>query len=110
MNRYLLPRIDQLQDILLGAQWFTAIDIRDAYYPSFLSSIDQRHSKRISGRLALAYLDDVLIFSKTLEDHIKHVRRVLEKLKEKEAPVKLSKREFYKHRIAFLGYIVSETD
>src|ERR1700754_4577654 len=31
-NRYPLPRIDELQDRLLGAKWFTAIDIRDAYY------------------------------------------------------------------------------
>ena len=31
-NRYPLPRIDELQDRLIGAKWFTAIDIRDAYY------------------------------------------------------------------------------
>ena len=31
-NRYLLLRIDELQDRLVGVKWFTAIDIRDAYY------------------------------------------------------------------------------
>ena len=31
-NRYPLLRIDELQDRLLGAKWFTAIDVRDAYY------------------------------------------------------------------------------
>lgn len=31
-NRYPLPRIDELQDRLVGAQWFTAVDIRDTYY------------------------------------------------------------------------------
>ena len=31
-NRYPLPRIDELQDRLVGVKWFTAIDIRDAYY------------------------------------------------------------------------------
>ena len=31
-NRYPLPRIDELQDRLLNAKWFTALDIRDAYY------------------------------------------------------------------------------
>ena len=31
-NQYPLLRIDELQDRLIGAKWFTAIDIRDAYY------------------------------------------------------------------------------
>ena len=31
-NWYPLLRIDELQDRLIGAKWFTAIDIRDAYY------------------------------------------------------------------------------
>ena len=31
-NRYPLPRIDELQDRLIDAKWFTAINIRDAYY------------------------------------------------------------------------------
>ena len=31
-NRYPLPRIDEMQDRLLGAKWFTLIDVRDAYH------------------------------------------------------------------------------
>jgi hypothetical protein len=140
-NRYPLPRIDELQDRLLGAKWFTAIDIRDAYYrirmkegeewktafrtrfglyeyqvmpfgltnaPASFQALINDTLKEFLDDFALAYLDDVMIFSKTLEEHIKHVRRVLEKLREKDLPVKLSKCEFHKHRIAFLGYIVSE--
>src|SRR6201999_126866 len=56
----------------------------------------------------LAYLDDILIFSKTLEGHIQHVRKVMTRLKEKDLPLKLSKCEFHKHEIAFLGYRISE--
>ena len=56
---------------------------------------------------ALAYLDDILIFSKTYNEHVQHVRKVLTKLREKDLPVKLSKYEFHKHSVAFLGYIVS---
>ena len=54
----------------------------------------------------LAYLDDVLIFSKTYEEHVQYVQLVLNKLHEKALPVKLSKCEFYKYKIAFLGYLV----
>ena len=57
---------------------------------------------------ALAYLDDILIFSTTYKEHVQHVRMVLQKLHEKDLPVKLSKYEFHKHSIGFLGYIVSD--
>ena len=56
---------------------------------------------------ALAYLDNILIFSTTYKEHIQHVRMVLQKLCEKDLLVKLSKCEFHKHSIGFLGYIVS---
>ena len=39
---------------------------------------------------------------------LQHVRIVLQKLREKDLPVKLSKCEFHKHSIGFLGYIVSD--
>jgi len=56
----------------------------------------------------VAYLDDVLIFSKTYKEHVQHVRKVLTKLREKGLPVKLEKCEFYKHEVPFLGYIISD--
>ena len=56
----------------------------------------------------LAYLDDILIFSTDYKQHIQHMRIVLQKLREKDLPVKLSKCEFHKHSIGFLGYIVSD--
>jgi hypothetical protein len=55
----------------------------------------------------LAYLDDVLIFSKNLEEHVQHVQKVLKKLQEKDLLLKLSKYEFHRHEISFLGYRVS---
>ena len=54
----------------------------------------------------LAYLDDILIFSTDYKQHVQYVRIVLQKLREKDLPVKLSKYEFHKHSIGFLGYIV----
>ena len=56
----------------------------------------------------LAYLDDILIFSTDYKQHVQYVRMVLQKLREKDLSVKLSKYEFYKYSIGFLGYIVSD--
>lgn len=56
----------------------------------------------------VAYLDDILIFSKTYEEYMEHVKKVLKKLEEKELYVKLKKCEFYKHEIRFLGYMISQ--
>ena len=55
---------------------------------------------------SLAYLDDILIFLKDYKSHVGHIKKVLQKLREKSLPVKLSKCEFHKHSISFLGYII----
>jgi hypothetical protein len=55
---------------------------------------------------ALVFLDDILIYSKTLEDHQQHVRRVLDALREQKLYAKESKCEFFKHEVEFLGHRV----
>lgn len=55
---------------------------------------------------ALVFLDDILIYSKTLEEHKQHVRRVLDALREQKLYAKESKCEFFKHEVEFLGHIV----
>ena len=54
----------------------------------------------------VAYLDDILVFSKTREEHVKHVRWVMEKLRERELKLKLEKCEFFQSEVPFLGSIV----
>jgi len=53
-------------------------------------------------------LDDILVFSKNREEYVKHVRWVMERLREKELRLKLLKCEFFKHKVPFLGSIVGE--
>ena len=55
----------------------------------------------------LAYLDDILIFSKKEEDHIAHVQLVFEKLREYWLFVKLSKCVFGTSEMEFLGFIIN---
>lgn len=53
------------------------------------------------------YLDDILVFSGTQEDHDRHVKLVLEKLRSSGLYAKLEKCEFDRKQVEFLGYIVS---
>lgn len=52
----------------------------------------------------LVYLDDILIYTETKTVHVKLVRVVLNKLHAAKLYVKLSKCEFHKEKIDYLGY------
>lgn len=53
-------------------------------------------------RFVFMYIDDILIFSKSLEDHVQHVRMVLLRLLEHSFFVKAEKCEFYSSSVSFL--------
>src|SRR5882672_9005656 len=55
------------------------------------------------------YLDDILIFSNSLQDHQVHVRHVLERLREYDLHSKPEKHLFHTQRIEFLGFMVTPT-
>jgi hypothetical protein len=54
----------------------------------------------------IVYLDDVLVYSMSMEEHVKHVRLVLKKLKEHSLLLKLEKCDFHQSQVEFLGYII----
>lgn len=62
----------------------------------------------IQDGFVLVYLDDILIFSLTADEHIAHIARVLEKLHARNVQVKLPKCEFAKSKVKYLGFIVGE--
>ena len=53
------------------------------------------------------FIDDILVYSKTKEDHVKHLRVVLQKLREHKLYAKFSKCEFWLTEVSFLGHILS---
>ena len=56
----------------------------------------------------IVYLDDILIFSKYREEHVRHAKQVLDVLKKENLFLKLSKCEFGKTSLVYLGHIVRE--
>ena len=53
------------------------------------------------------YLDDILVFSRTLEDHLMHLRTVIHRLEEVGLKLKPTKCRFVQHELEYLGHIVS---
>jgi hypothetical protein len=64
--------------------------------------------KEYIGEFVTVYLDDIIIYSKSFEEHIEHIEKVLMKLREINAIIKLKKYEFGKRNIEFLGHIVGK--
>jgi hypothetical protein len=60
----------------------------------------------IKSGFVIVYLDDLLVFSKTQEEHLAHVRKVLERLREHKLYAKLVKCHFMASELKYLGHVV----
>ena len=58
---------------------------------------------------AVAYLDDIIIFSETPQEYLSHIRKVFEKLRSAKLSMKMSKCNFFSKEIQYLGHILSAT-
>jgi len=58
-------------------------------------------------KFIVVFIDDILIYSRTQEEHAEHLRLVLDVLREKQLYAKLSKCEFWMDEVQFLGYVIS---
>lgn len=59
-------------------------------------------------KCVIVFIDDVLIYSKTLEEHVEHVKQVLQLLEQNQLYLKLSKCLFAKEKLEFLGHVISK--
>ncbi|TQD77792.1 hypothetical protein C1H46_027665 [Malus baccata] len=58
-------------------------------------------------RFVIVFIDDILVYSKSESDHIRHLNLVLRKLREHQLYAKFSKCQFWLDQVAFLGHVVS---
>lgn len=140
-TKYHLPVIEELLDELVGASWFTKLDLqagyhqirlapREEYKTAFHTHNDHYQFNVLAFGLtdgpptfqlamnvtlapvlrvcAVVFSDDILVFSKTLQDPIQHVRRVLQLLDQHQWKVKGSKCSFAQRSVSYLGYVISE--
>ncbi len=113
-NAYNLIRIRE------GDEWKMAFSTTSGHYeylvmpfglansPSVFQSFMNDIFRDMLDRWVIVYIDDILIYSNTLEEHISHVRSVLKCLLQYQLYAKAEKCEFHQTSTSFLGYIISQ--
>ncbi|GKB70998.1 putative reverse transcriptase domain-containing protein [Tanacetum coccineum] len=129
-NRYPLPRINDLFDQLQGSQFFSKIDLRSdipktafrtryehfeftimpfglTNTPAVFIDLMNRVCRPYLDKFVIVFIDNILIYSKTREEHVEHLRLVLGLLKKEKLYVKFSKCEFCLREVQFLRHVIN---
>ena len=103
-----------------GDEWKTAFRTRYGHYeykvmsfglvnaPAIFQAMMNRILREFLDHGVLVYLDDILIYSKSLEDHGALIKQVLERLERHDLAISLKKSVFHVDTVEFLGYIVGK--
>ena len=137
-NKYPLPRIDDLFGQLQGSQVidlrsgyhqtkirpsdipktafiskyglyeYTVMSFGLTNTPAYFMNLMNMVFRDFLDKFVVVFIDDILIYSKTEEEHEQHLRLVLQRLQEHQLYAKLSKCEFWIDEMPFLGHIISK--
>ena len=139
ISNYPIPTIESLLARLEGCKYFSILDLRSGYHHIGLSEQSKSltafttHSGKFQWNVlpigigvqtfsfvinkaighcsdfAANYLDDIIVFSKTAEDHMEHLERIFAALLMADLKIKVSKCEFFKKHVSYLGFLIGET-
>ena len=76
--------------------------------PAFFMHMMNKVFMEYLDKFVVVFIDDILVYSKTEEEHENHLRLVLQKLRENKLYAKLSKCAFWIYEVQFLGHIISK--
>ena len=74
--------------------------------PAAFMDLMNRVFEEYLDKFVIIFIDDILVYSHTVEEHELHLKIVLGKLREKRLYAKFSKHEFWLEKVAFLGHVI----
>ncbi|GJS25204.1 reverse transcriptase domain-containing protein [Tanacetum coccineum] len=89
---------------------FTVMPFGLTNAPAVFMDLMNRVCKPYLDKFVIVFIDDILIYSKTKEDHENHLRLMLDLLRKEKLYAKFSKCEFWLQEVHFLGHVVNHDD
>jgi hypothetical protein len=90
-----------------GLYEYTVMSVGLTNAPAYFMYLMNKVFMKYLDKFVVVFIDDILIFSKTEEEHEKHLRMVLDKIRSNQLYAKFSKCEFWLTEVAFLGHVIS---
>ncbi|XP_071900995.1 uncharacterized protein [Coffea arabica] len=91
-----------------GHYEFTVMPFGLTNAPAAFTDLMHRIFKPYLDRFVVVFIDDILVYSKTREEHEQHLKEVLQTLREHQLYAKFSKCEFWLEKVSFLGHVISK--
>ena len=103
LNKSLIPKT--AFNSPFGKYEYVKVPFRLVQAPVYFQKLMTRILKDFN--FIIAYLDDIIIFSRTAEEHLSHIRKVFKKLQSAKLSMILNKCHFFSKEIQYLGHILS---
>lgn len=139
-DKYPLPNINDLFDMLGKSMYFTTLDLASGYHQIEVEPDDKSKTafstpfghfefhrmpfglktapatfqramdnvlRGLQGIHCLVYLDDVIIFSKSLPEHVEKLKAVFERFRQTNLKIQLDKSHFLRKEVLYLGHTIT---